>query len=302
MPVADCHLCGTTSELQNSHVVPAFAYRWLRETSGNGHLRSSRNPNLRVQDGPKEHWLCLNCEANFNQSETAFANRIFHPYLQESGQRLRYGAWLLHFCASLSWRTLHYHTQNETTNEFAPHLTSSIELAESTWRDYLLGRLPHPGEFRQHLVPVDRIESASARLSPNINRYLMRAVQIDLCHGDDTLFTFTKLGRFIVLGFINEPNPNNWTGSRINANHGTVEPRDLTMPAAFMGYLNNKADSLAGVTGSISDRQQKKIDDAFISNLDRMIGSDFFDSMSADVEMFGSMAFHENQGTGRNEP
>lgn len=301
MPVADCHLCGTTSELQNSHVVPAFVYRWLRETSGNGHIRSSRNPNLRVQDGPKERWLCLNCEANFNHSETAFANQIFHPYLQESGHRLRYEGWLLHFCVSLSWRTLHYHTQSGTTNEFAPHLTSSIELAELTWRDYLLGRLPHPGEFRQHLVPMDRIESASARLSPNINRYLMRAVQIDLCHGGDTLFTFTKLGRFIVLGFINEPNPSNWTGSRVNANQGRVEPRNFTMPAAFMGYLNDKADSLAGVTGSISERQQEKINNAFISNLDRMVGSDFFASMSADVEMFGAMAFHENQGTRRDK-
>lgn len=295
MTVANCHLCGSSSELQNSHVVPAFVFRWLRDTSGNGHLRSNRSPNRRIQDGPKERWLCLTCEANFNRSETAFANQIFHPYLQASGQRLRYGPWLLHFCVSVSWRTLHYHTQHQEADKFPTHLNQAIEVAESTWRNYLLGNLPHPGEFRQHLVPMDRIESTSGKLSPNINRYLMRAVQIDMCQGGETLFTFTKLGRFMVLGFISEPNTSNWTGSRINANQGTVEPRNYTMPAAFMGYINDKANSLSGITRSISDRQHAKINDAFVANIDRMAGSDFFSAMSADVEMFGPKAFHNNQ-------
>lgn len=295
MSASDCHLCGVPSELQKSHIVPAFVFRWLRETSGNGHLRSNRNPNLRMQDGPKERWLCLTCEANFSRSEAAFANQIFHPYLQASGRRLRYGPWLLHFCVSVSWRTLRYHIQQKALNELSLYLSDRIGLAESAWRNYLLGNRLHPGEFRQHLVPMDQIQSASGELSPNINRYLMRAVQIDMCHGGNTLFTFTKLGRFMVLGFICEPSTSNWTGSRVNANQGTVEPRHYTMPAAFMGYLNDKANSLAGVTKALSERQKEKINNAFVSNMDRMIGSDFMTAMSADVEMFGSMAFHNNQ-------
>jgi hypothetical protein len=210
---------------------------------------------------------------------------------------MSYGPWLLHFCVSVSWRTLRYYAQEQSTNDFAPHLNRAIDLAESTWRNYLLGNLPHPGGFRQHLIPMDRIQSASGRLSPNINRYLMRAIQIDVCHGGDTLFTFTKLGRFVVLGFVSEPNTCNWTGSRVNANQGTVGPRHYTMPAAFMNYLNEKADSMAGVTRSISDRQHGKINDAFTSNIDRIVDSDFFAAMSADVEMFGPLAFHNNQGT-----
>lgn len=295
MPVAPCHLCGTTSELKNSHIVPAFVFRWLRETSGNGHLRSSQTPNVRIQDGPKERWLCAACEANFNRSETAFATQIFHPYLKASGNQLKYGSWLLHFCASVSWRTLHYHTLHNYTEEFPPHLEKAIQQAEATWKDFLLGNIPHPGKFRQHIVPVDRIESASGKLSPNINRYLMRAVQIDICQGGETLFTFTKLGRFLILGFINEPNLSNWTGSKVNANQGIIEPRKYTMPAAFAGYLNEKADAMSGVTGSLSERQKEKIENSILTNIDRMKGSDFFVAMSADVEMFGTEAFHENQ-------
>jgi hypothetical protein len=142
---------------------------------------------------------------------------------------------------------------------------------------------------------MDRIESATVGLSPNINRYLMRAVQIDICHGKETLFTFTKFGRFVVLGFISQANPSSWSGSRINSNHGTIEPRNYNMPAAFMGYVNDKAESLTGVTRAISEKQRAKINDTFISNIDRITGSDFFEAMSADVEMFGSMAFHNNQ-------
>lgn len=295
MAKANCRLCGRKSELQSSHIVPAFVFRWLRETSGNGHLRSNKNPNLRLQDGPKEPWLCRECEENFGRSETTFANQIFYPYLQAPTKRLRYGPWMLHFCTSVSWRTLHYHTQQEDAESFSEHLSERIQHAESSWREYLLGNTANPGEFRQHVVPMDRIESASGRLSPNINRYLMRAVQIDICHGGDTLFTFTKLGRFMILGFISEPNPSRWVGSRVNANRGTVEPKNYRMPAAFVGYINDKSDDISAASQRISDRQHKKINETFIANVDRIVGSDFFTAMAADVDMFGSQAFHENQ-------
>lgn len=301
MPISDCKLCGNTSELQNSHVVPAFVFRWLRESSGNGHLRSTLNPNLRIQDGPKEYWLCSRCEANFNSSETAFANQIFHPYLQAAGHRLRYGPWLLHFCTSLSWRTLRYHMQKKSINQFSPDLNRRIDLAESTWRDYLLGNLTHPSEFRQHLLPMDQIKSATGQLSPNINRYLMRAVQIDVCHGSNTLFTFTKFGRFIVLGFINEPNPKNWNGSQVNANQGIIEPRNYTLPAGFIRYINEKANSISRATNSLSVKQKAKVNQSFVSNIDSIIDSDFMAAMSADVEMFGPIAFHNNQKDHNNE-
>lgn len=294
---SECRLCGKKSELQNSHVVPAFVFRWLRETSGNSHMRSNRNPNVRLQDGPKEHWLCSACEMIFNRSETAFANQIFYPYLQSTTQRLRYGPWMLHFCASLSWRTLQYHycTQPEEFKSYPKHLIERMQVAESTWRKYLLGEIANPGEFRQHLVPLDRIEKTSGRLSPNINRYLMRAIQMDICCGDETLFAFTKIGRFMILGFINEPNPGNWGGSRINANQGTVEPKNYSMPMGFWKYINDKADGISATSHMMSSRQHEKINQSFLSNVDRMAGSDFFNAMAADVAMFGSQAFHENQ-------
>jgi hypothetical protein len=55
------------NELQESHILPSFVYRWMKETSATGYLRFGQQPNLRVQDGVKRHLLCANCEQRFNQ-------------------------------------------------------------------------------------------------------------------------------------------------------------------------------------------------------------------------------------------
>ncbi|RFC36750.1 MAG: hypothetical protein DID92_2727743527 [Candidatus Nitrotoga sp. SPKER] len=291
MPQGVCRLCKKDVELQLSHIVPAFIYRWMRESSGNGHLRCTQTPNRRVQDGPQKHWLCADCEGRFSRMERSFANQLFHPYLSSSGQRFQYGNWLLQFCTSVSWRVLHYYLSKDHKIAFGPIACAHIAEAEATWRAFLLGYIPHPGSFRQHLIPLDRIESTTAKLPTNINRYLMRTINIDLCRGGDTIFVYSKLGRFLILGFVNEPNQNQWVGSKVNANQGTVEPKQYVCPAQFLSYLINKANSTSTAISSISDKQRSKSDEAFRSNIDRFVGSDLFKAMDADVEMFGSAAF-----------
>jgi len=66
MAEGTCRLCGTHATLHLSHVVPAFVFRWLRKTSGTGHIRSTEEPNLRVQDGMKRFWFCSACEERLN--------------------------------------------------------------------------------------------------------------------------------------------------------------------------------------------------------------------------------------------
>lgn len=291
MPHGTCRLCKADAELKLGHIVPAFVYRWLRESSGNGHMRSSEAPNRRVQDGPQEYWLCAECEGRFNISETVFANELFYPYLSASGQQFRYGRWLLHFCTSVSWRILQYHLSKNVGESFEPWAVEAIKQAEAAWRAFLLGQILHPGAYRQHLIHFDEVEHFSGNWPPNINRYLMRAVHIDLGHGGKTIFTYSKLGRFMILGFISEPNPNHWVGSKVNANQGTIEPKQYVFPVQFRDYLADKANSVLKAMSAISDRQQQKIEQAFRANVDRIVGSDFFRAMNADVQMFGSSAF-----------
>lgn len=155
----------------------------------------------------------------------------------------------------------------------------------------LLGKRSNPGEFQQHMLPLDQISELSGEFAPNINRYLMRAIQLDICRGSQSIFTYAKLGRFIIIGFIHEPKLTQWKGTKIHATHGYVEPRKFVVPGALADYLNEKARRMRDALASMSDRQAKKVEDAFRENIDRFAGSDAFVAMQADIDMFGNEAF-----------
>jgi hypothetical protein len=97
MQQGTCRLCQQQAELKLSHILPAFIFRWLKETSGGGHLRHGMEPNRRIQDGLKRYWLCSPCEGRLNLSETAFATKLSHPYIEASGKQFTYSGWLIHF-------------------------------------------------------------------------------------------------------------------------------------------------------------------------------------------------------------
>lgn len=296
MPTGNCRLCGREADLQLSHVLPAFAYRWLRDSSGGGHIRASNVPNKRVQDGLKFYWLCTDCEECFSRSETAFAGNLFHPYLKAPGSIFPYSAWLIHFCTSVSWRVLRFYRDEGHLKAWEPEALARVDIAESVWRELLFRKRPHPGRHQQHLLPMDRIADTTDDLAPNINRYLMRAIDLDICRGTQSIFTYAKLGRLIILGFVHEPNLNHWKGTKVHATEGYIEPRRFAAPSALSSYLNGRARKMQSALASMSDKQQDNVNDAIGKNIDKYVGSDAHVAIQADVEMFGSDAF-ANRGS-----
>ena len=176
-----------------------------------------------------------------------------------------------------------------------------VDKAEVAWREVLLEQRGHPGIFQQHMLPLDRIENATAELAPNINRYLMRAIDMDICRGGESIFIYSKLGRFIFLGFINEPNISHWRGTRIHANEGLLEPRKYALPARSLDYINDMARKMAAVAGKISEKQQAKINASFVENADKVAGSDLAEAMMADIAMFGEDAFRSDDSGSSDE-
>jgi hypothetical protein len=286
-----CLLCKREAELQHSHVLPAFVFRWLRESSGNGFLRNSTTPNRRTQDGEKRYWLCLNCEGLFGEPEKAFAEQLFYPYLAHSGGQHRYAHWLSRFCVSVSWRVLQCFLEREGLGDWDEESLRCAQRAELGWREYLLGSRRRPGEFRQHILPLDQIESTTAALASNINRYLMRAVAMDVCRGSKVIFTFAKLGRFVILGIVRASSQIEFKGTLVDPAQGVIRPRTYDLPNALMQYFNSKAQTMGQALSSISDRQRQNVEATFHANVDRFVGSDAFNAMNADVEMFGDDAF-----------
>jgi hypothetical protein len=280
-----CALCLSAAPLKESHIIPAFVFRWLRDTSATGHVRFAETPNKRVQDGLKVPLLCGECEQRLGVWEKLFSEQVFLPWYERSGQPIRYGDWLLKFCVSLSWRVLrHVKDQNGLVHFSDPQKVLS-EAALTRWASCILDKAPHPGPFEQHLIPMDAIHSHTFEEVPqNINRYMLRAVELDLPHGSDAAFTYAKIGPFALFGIL-QPTVMKWEGTKIHVRKGILGSRRYVLPAELFNYIKDRAQRYGSIL--MSERQLDKIDADAMRNIERFRGSGTFAAMNHDVRLFG---------------
>jgi len=284
-----CAFCGEHKSLRDSHVLPAFVFRWLRGRSGPGHIRNSENVNRRVQDGLKFFWLCDDCEGRFNRYETPFATKVFHPW--HSGERrLAYQAWLLKFCVSVSWRVLKFARGRNKDAPYSDEQQTLMDDAEVRWRAFLKDEATHPGKFEQHLLIFDIVESTNiSNLPTNFNRFMTGAVTLDIIGSKRSVMTFAKLGEFMIFGII-QNGPNQWGGTKVHVKHGLLKPDKVTLPAGLLDLFREKAENAATAMSNISPVQRAKINQHILDNLDAFAASDQFASIRADASMFGEGA------------
>src|ERR1700683_5483083 len=143
-----CALCDGEGELRDSHVVPAFVAKWIKETSATGYLRGYQVPNQRMQDLPTTSLLCDECEQRFSVAEKKFAEMIFRPFT-DGRSRFPYQDWLLYFATSLSWRCLA--SSNGEGLQDHPEHRAAVDRAKEAWADFLLGRTDNVGPYRFNL-------------------------------------------------------------------------------------------------------------------------------------------------------
>jgi hypothetical protein len=284
-----CKLCNEQASLMHSHVLPAFVFKWLKQA---GHIRHSQTPNRRSQDGAKKHWLCRKCEDVLNSYETPFATRIFHPYDRDQAVGVRYTEWMLKFCASVAWRSLLFLQEETLFSEFDERQAELAEMALQTWARYLRGEYKHTGVFEIHMLPFGEIMGHRGTGFPsNINRYLMRAIEINAGSSGSTCFVYSKLGPFAIFGFIELKHPKQWKGTKISERSGWFGPGDYTVPHQLADYLSERAVRAKRAMDTISSAQQHKIADTARANIDQFANSGLFRAMKWDVEMFGEDAF-----------
>jgi hypothetical protein len=285
-----CAFCEEQAELRDSHVLPAFVYRWLRGRSGTGHIRNSDTPNRRVQDGLKLPWLCDECEGRFSRFETAFATHVFHPWLG-GNHTIPYDDLLLKFCVSVSWRVLKYAYGYNPDAEYTDEQRELAAKAGDRWKRFLLGQEPHPAEFEQHMLIFDVAEhSTIPNLPVNFNRYMTGAITFDIVGSKSSLMTFAKLGRFIIFGMV-QKGAGTWEGTKVHVKNGLLKPGKVVVPLGIADLFREKADYAINAMSSISPSQKVKIDTNFRQNIDVYLGSDHFQAMQADYNMFGDDAF-----------
>ena len=293
MKTGICKLCGSESVLHHSHVLPKFVFRWFKKTSATGFLRSGTNPNRRDQDGLKHHWLCTSCEALLNDSETSFANEVFHPLMDGVVARVAYGPWMLKFAVSLAWRVALDHLERDDFSRMPIselHQTNLLK-AMNRWKEFLLGRSPSPGEFEQHLLWLGVIDGPTTLdLPTNINRFILRTIDMTVACGENNCSTYAKFGPFIFFGFVSKRNPREWEGTKLHLKEGKVQPGNVGLPGYIWPFLVERAENQARINRQISPAQREKINAAFRAGRLQSRNSGTVEAIMHDYQRFGELA------------
>jgi len=255
-----CALCCEHGELKESHIIPAFVWRWMKESSVTGFFRHGEAPNLRQQDGYKIFLLCPDCEQRFSRWENEFSRNVFLPF--NKGTELdSYGPWLLKFSTSVSWRVLTFFKLELDLDQWSSNLRSVADEALETWRQFLLDDRPHPGKFQQHMLPWPGLIDSyhDPEMPENINSYILRSVDIDAACSKSEAFVYVKMGRVFLIGFIKMLHPNQWRDTKINVKSGTLRKNHWTLPMAFRNFVYYKSRRAKKSQEKISERQWGRI-------------------------------------------
>ena len=288
-PAADsCALCQRQAQLARSHILPAFAFRWVKETSVTPYLRASNAPNRRVQDGSTMPLLCNDCEGLISDYEGAFAKKVFRPFHNNSSISVPYEDWLLRFCVSVSWRVLAAAMKNVATAR-PPHFPThepQIRLALDRWRRFLLGSETTIAPFDQHLLLLPKVTQVGGKWPPTLNRFFLRHIGMDVPMGEINAVTYAKLPGFMLFGAISTPT-SAWQGTQVLP-RGLLEPQRYGLPGFLADYIAEKSDT--SWLGQVSVRQQRKTDEEIIKNQHQWKSSATHEALRSDLELFGERA------------
>jgi hypothetical protein len=276
--------------LEAGHIVPAFVYRWLKETSATGFLRGGENPNVRIQDGWRRRWFCRTCEDRMGRFERAFSKDLFPLVVGQRPVPYRYGPWLSRFLASVAWRTVMLYAEDgdDPFPYFTPEQKTLIPQALEHWRAFVHGEADTPSIHELHFVAMGTWSgyTADRPLPPNINVYTLRSVDIDVAAGQTQAFAFVKIGAAVVYAFIQPPPADMWIGTKVALGEGQIDGQ-TTVPIQILDHFISRARMARNAAKTRSARQNDKIRESMAANMDRASESETFRAIGEDVRRFG---------------
>lgn len=295
-----CKLCGSVAPLRESHIVPRFVIQWLKKTGG-GYFRQVVNPNKRMQDGPKEYWLCDACEQRFSSREGYFAATVFNPYMQQSVGRFNYDERLYYCFVSLLWRSA---IGTLAHADYSSHWTYPMVFkAEQDWRAYLLGQAPLPVGYTVHVFLSD-VSAGPTTPTKNFNSYIARAIDATVGYSKSECFVYIKFCRFLLFAPLTPINEADWINTKIHVGGGTLTTPSIINHAAIGSFLVNRAQvSRAEYDSRVSENTKKRIADHYEREFPRLLGSDLLRVQTADFEQPVVSPHAKSYGkVGRNDP
>ena len=282
------------NELQESHITPAFIFRWLRKTSPTGFVRMSNEPNRRKQDGLKLYLLCKDCEQLFSGYETKFANEIFYPFVNSGTRGFDYEDWMLKFCVSLTWRSLKYYELTGQLDEFGSTFIEQAKIAEKLWRNYLLSENDSPSsELEHHIYFMDSLIEVGEDDYPFINRYVQRVLDMDIVTTDVEAFVIVKIPYLSFIGFIGRQSDEKcWSGGELGK-HNLLLTGEYTAPSYYWEHIKKKCVISHKMYDGISNKQRNKIDKARANNSNNPNRVASRKAIKDDIRLFGNNAHRQ---------
>jgi hypothetical protein len=124
---ANCILCRSNPPIENSHIIPKFAIRRLKEGSPVGTLVFSTDLDRVAQDGWKGPYLCTRCEGEFSKLEGWFCKNVYDPFLHNGSVRQTYKDELALFAASVLFRYIHFAIEKNHSKQQSAGLSKIFE-------------------------------------------------------------------------------------------------------------------------------------------------------------------------------
>jgi hypothetical protein len=254
--IGTCRLCQKYAELRESHILPAFALRWLKENSLTKYIRSGGQPNLRKQDLAKEYLLCDMCEGLFSQWESKVAENIFKPWNDQRKLPLSYGSWLQRFAISLSWRAGVSGRDDflEKSSEFIVAYDKALE----HWRQFLLGEQPAVNPYEHHLFFATEVkEIHGAELPGKFHSYCLRAFDYSYLVYNHRIYICCVIPGLVFFSSVQPPKLKGCKGTLIGKK-GTFEDGQVFGEAPIGSWILKRAQECSDMP--LSEKQRKRIE------------------------------------------
>lgn len=274
-----CELYEIESDLKESHLIPKFAFDYMKKTGGK-YLRTYDNPNKRKQDGPKYYLLGDKAEQEFGKRERWFANNIFFPYLRDNKTLFEYDESLSYFSISILWRILT--DQLKHPSIYQNKKLEFLKDVKKEWRNFL-AEYTFPQNYNDlNILLTDRIKSHTTN-GINVDLYMSRTVDATIVVNSDysKVAIYVKFLRFIIWSVV-KGNPNDCEDLKIDFIKGRLSVPQIMKDDFFGGFLHHRINEIDNKPKP-NKEQQDKITSEILKNEKGFWNSDAGKSMINDI-------------------
>lgn len=269
-----CRLCNNDKKLEQSHIIPKFIFKWIKNTSLTKKLRNSIVPNCRREDGDKLPFLCSECEDLFSKYETYFANSLFYPATKNNLSHITFTDELFKFIVSIIWRSLKYRLEQKIMIDELTETEIKIfnEFLDNCKEYFHHNDISFLKNYSFHIIPLTEILETLNIIPPFTFTYQrvidssFRAFsQKNPNEGYDYLCFYVKIPFFLFVAEIIKNENYVWNNTNVKNQGYTWDLRNLTINNLVTEILNTMYNNKAIAGKKISDSQLKKIQES-VSN------------------------------------